>query len=115
MNKMIAYCGLSCTDCPAFIATQQDDDRERERVARRWSTGEKPLLPEEINCDGCLLDEGRLFVFCRGCPVRACGKEKGVATCGHCGEYPCDILEGLWKEIQAEDARATLDEIHRTL
>jgi hypothetical protein len=25
MDKMIAYCGLVCTDCDAYIATQAND------------------------------------------------------------------------------------------
>ncbi|MCK4356498.1 DUF3795 domain-containing protein [Candidatus Bipolaricaulota bacterium] len=25
MEKMIAYCGLICTNCPAYIATQKND------------------------------------------------------------------------------------------
>ncbi|MGB9718029.1 MAG: DUF3795 domain-containing protein [Thermoproteota archaeon] len=33
MSKLIAYCGLICSECPAFIATQRDDDAERKRVA----------------------------------------------------------------------------------
>lgn len=37
MEKMIAFCGLTCTECPAFIATQKDDDKERKKVAKVWS------------------------------------------------------------------------------
>jgi len=33
MNKMIAFCGLNCTECPAFIATRKDDDEERKKVS----------------------------------------------------------------------------------
>ncbi|GAF97750.1 unnamed protein product, partial [marine sediment metagenome] len=36
MEKMIAYCGLTCTRCPAFLATQQDDDSQRAQVAEMW-------------------------------------------------------------------------------
>jgi hypothetical protein len=34
MDKMIAFCGLTCTECPAFIATQKNDDKEREKVTK---------------------------------------------------------------------------------
>jgi len=37
MDKMIAFCGLTCTECPAFIATQKNDDKEREKVAKDYS------------------------------------------------------------------------------
>lgn len=29
MNKMIAFCGLDCTKCDAYIATQTNDDALR--------------------------------------------------------------------------------------
>lgn len=37
MDKMIAFCGLTCTECPAFIATQKNDNKEREKVAKDYS------------------------------------------------------------------------------
>lgn len=37
MEKMIAFCGIICTECPGFIATQRDSDEERRRVAESWS------------------------------------------------------------------------------
>jgi len=32
MDRIIAFCGLTCTECPAFIATWKDDDKERGKV-----------------------------------------------------------------------------------
>lgn len=33
MDKMIAFCGIVCSECPAFVATQKDDDAKRKEVA----------------------------------------------------------------------------------
>jgi Protein of unknown function (DUF3795) len=33
MSKMITYCGLVCSDCPTFLATQNDDDVARQETA----------------------------------------------------------------------------------
>jgi hypothetical protein len=33
MDKIIAYCGLVCADCPAYIATPANDREALERVA----------------------------------------------------------------------------------
>ncbi len=33
MKKMIGFCGINCSECPAFLATQNDDDIERKKVA----------------------------------------------------------------------------------
>jgi len=61
MNKMIAFCGLTCTECLAFIATRKDDDKERQKVAKVWSKEfNSDIKPEDINCDGCLEEESGL-------------------------------------------------------
>lgn len=36
MNQMIAYCGLVCTDCAAYKATQANDQAALEKVAAEW-------------------------------------------------------------------------------
>ncbi len=40
MDTIIAYCGLVCSDCPAYIATQAGDDDALERVAAQWRAEE---------------------------------------------------------------------------
>ena len=93
MKEMIAYCGLVCTSCPQFIATQNDDDVAREKAAKQIA--EKfgiYFKPEEINCDGCLSSGGRLIGFCNTCEVRKCGITQSVENCSACDEQPCDKL-----------------------
>ena len=34
MNRMIAFCGLDCEKCDAYIATKNDDQALREKTAR---------------------------------------------------------------------------------
>jgi len=34
MNKIVAYCGLVCSDCPAYIATQANDRAALERTVQ---------------------------------------------------------------------------------
>ncbi len=59
MEKMIAFCGIVCTECPAFLATQKDDDNKRKKVAEMWSKQFKSeIKPVDINCDGCLIENG---------------------------------------------------------
>ena len=53
-EKMIAYCGLVCTECPAYIATQADDKEALKRVAAQWSKDfNAPFTAEDCLCDGC--------------------------------------------------------------
>ena len=114
-EKMIAYCGIVCTDCRAFIATQRNDKKLKEEVVKAWSTEKEPLKPEDINCDGCLTTGQRLFKFCEVCRVRLCGREKGVKNCAHCREFPCEKLTGFWKAFNITEAKATLEEIRRRI
>ena len=87
MNKMIAFCGLDCEKCDAYIATKNDDQALREKTAKLWSElNNAPILPEHINCEGCRFD-GQKTIFCdRLCGIRQCALKRGVETCGDCPE-----------------------------
>lgn len=94
MGKMIAYCGLDCEKCDAYLATIHNDNALRERTARAWSElNQVPILPEHINCLGCR-QEGVKTVFCQSlCQIRPCALEKGVETCGGCPDMEhCQIV-----------------------
>jgi hypothetical protein len=109
MNVQIAFCGLRCTDCPAFIATASGNEALKQSLANTWSTPEQPIYPEQIHCHGChaLRDED-IIMFGKECAVRKCGLEKNLPNCAHCNEYPCQKLEMPFCLDPA--TRATLDE-----
>jgi hypothetical protein len=119
MDKIVAYCGLVCTDCPAYVATQADDRAALERVAAQWREeyNAPHITVESVICDGCLTDDGRKCSHCAECDIRACGVARGVANCAHCADYArqggCEKLEGFFGFVP--DARAVLDEIRRSL
>jgi len=115
MNKIIAYCGLVCTDCPAYIATQADDRAALEQMAARAREqfNAPDITVESAMCDGCLTNDGRKCGYCFECEIRACGVERGVTNCAHCAEYACEKLEGFFGS--APDAQGVLDEIRRSL
>lgn len=92
-KEMVAYCGLVCTNCPTFQATQNDDDAAREITALYYA--EKfgfDLMPEEINCDGCLADGEKLIAYCQSCTIRKCCTDKSLEHCAVCAEQPCEKL-----------------------
>ena len=115
MDKIIAYCGLVCTDCPAYIATQANDRTALERVAAQWREdyNAPDISVESIICDGCLRDDGRHCSHCFECEIRACGVARDLANCAHCPEYACEKLEGFFGIVS--EARATLEGIHSGL
>ena len=94
---MIAFCGLDCEKCDAYIATKNDDQALREKTAKLWAElNNAPILPEHINCDGCRVN-GRKTVFCENlCGIRQSALKKGVTTCGDCPEMDtCPTLKAV--------------------
>ena len=64
MRKTIAYCGLDCEKCDAYLATVNDDNALREITARLWSElNQVEITAEQINCEGCRTD-GLKTVYC---------------------------------------------------
>ncbi|WP_027365183.1 DUF3795 domain-containing protein [Desulfotruncus alcoholivorax] len=105
---MIAYCGLNCTKCEAYIATQNNDDVLRAKVAQDWSKAYNvPVLPEHINCTGCLADGVKTFYCEQMCEIRKCAKGKEFKTCADCNDYACSKLNEVFK--YAPDAKKELD------
>jgi hypothetical protein len=114
MEKMIAYCGIVCSECPTLQATQKDDDEARKQVAEMWSKQfELDLKPENINCDGCLTDSDRLFGHCYVCEIRKCSREKGLDNCAYCGDFACDQLSTFFNV--APHAQKSLEKIRANL
>lgn len=88
MRDMIAYCGLDCEKCDAYLATINDDQELREKTAKLWTElNNTSILPEQINCQGCRVN-GVKTVYCDSyCTIRQCALKKGVETCGACSEF----------------------------
>jgi hypothetical protein len=113
MQSIHAYCGLICSACPAYIATQADDQAALERIAakrrEKWNVPE--VTAESLICDGCMAG-GRLSGYCSTCEIRACGVARGVINCAHCADYACERLEGFLRRLPR--VQAVLDEISRS-
>lgn len=111
-KKMIAKCGLVCSECPAYIATQKNDDVLRAETAKKWSEMFKSdIKAADINCDGCPSDTGRLFNYCATCEIRKCAREKKVPTCAACPEYSCQKLDAFLTQVP--EARKVLEELRK--
>jgi hypothetical protein len=114
MKEIIAFCGLLCSECGAFLATKNNDDKKREEVAQLWSKEYgSDIKSEDINCEGCLSEGENIFNYCRVCEIRKCGKEKGVMNCAYCDEYTCEKLEKFFQMVPA--AKERLDKIRNKL
>jgi hypothetical protein len=102
MEEMVAFCGIVCTECPTYQATQKNDNKARAKIAKDWSKRYKhDFRTEDINCDGCLAVGKRQVGYCMACEIRKCGSDKKVVNCGYCVEYPCDKLSNFQTLVPA--------------
>lgn len=99
MKQLIACCGLDCEQCEARIATLNDDNNLRKKVAKEWGEmNQMEFQPEWINCMGCRTEGCKTYYCSDLCKIRHCVMEKGYNTCGECAELrTCSILGELAK------------------
>jgi len=111
MEKIIGICGISCTDCSAFKATQENDDSKRRQVAEEWSkTYHSEIRPDQIKCNGCLPDLG-IHQQLHVCEIRKCGIQRKAKNCAHCVDYKCERLSKFLENVP--DAEKILEETHK--
>jgi len=113
-SDSLAYCGLDCSKCGAYIAKQTGDYDLQKKTAARWSSADWTVTPEEVSCDGCGEKSGNLFKHCANCVVRSCAQNKGYGTCAHCEDYGCEKIKGML-DILDDYARDTLESIRASL
>jgi hypothetical protein len=115
MTLIIGVCGLICSDCQAYLATQSGDPAALEKVAAQWRQeyNAPNITVAGVACDGCL-PEGRKCAHCAECQIRACGLARNVANCAHCADYAsCPQIAGFFQMVPV--ARVTLDSVRATL
>ena len=76
-TRLIGVCGLTCSDCGAYLATKNNDEVLRAKTAEEWSKRYSvDLKPADIYCVGCIIPSGRHIGHCGECNIRACGQER---------------------------------------
>jgi hypothetical protein len=114
MKRIVAYCGLVCTDCDGHKATQEGDRKALEELAKKAKADYvMETTAEGCMCDGCLAGKGRKTSYCSTCQIRACALAKKVETCGHCTDYACEKLAKFL--TMATKAKPVLNAIHAAL
>ena len=112
-NPTHAFCGLDCSQCPAYIATQSNDIPKLTSLAAEWFDGSTDYTI--ILCDGCRsnLDDSHIMKWCSECPTRNCAMNRGLENCAYCDDYGCEKLLMVFE--QSPDAKTTLDRIRSLL
>ena len=112
--SQIAYCGLNCAECPAYLATLSGYEYSREKIAKEWSEiYNTDISSDDINCMGCKSREGIYFSHCYECSIRLCAVERSIATCADCAEYPCIDLKELLELVPV--AKQNLEKLRSDL
>jgi len=83
------YCGIYCGACS--IAMHGETGRADGFAA---CLGSVPT--GELVCGGCKSDT--VYAGCRTCSLRHCAREKNVAHCVDCADYPCKIYR-KWQSV----------------
>jgi hypothetical protein len=95
MAKILAYCGLDCGECEAYIASQKNDRAGLEATAKKWAAqfGGNLVTADACICDGCSTGERKSTAHCATCTIRLCASKREVVTCAHCADYGCATLQ----------------------
>ncbi len=96
MADLLAYCGILCSECPAYKATVANNDDMRRQTANEWSVMySADISPEQVNCLGCKSE--LRFAHCGMCEIRKCALVKKLDNCGLCASFACELLDPVFK------------------
>jgi hypothetical protein len=98
IQKMkIGICGDVCSECPRYIATQNNDTEALEKVAELWhrlKLRDKIVSPDELRCTGCSSELDCAF------RINTCKYLNGRNNCGECDFFPCEKIEEAFKKTE---------------
>jgi len=114
MAKQIAYCGFDCATCEVRVATVNNDDVLREKIAEEWKKryNSFDISTEMINCAGCK-GEGVLNKRCEYCEIRKCALQDNLETCAECENFEdCKFLKKVHQNVPEalENLRSLFDD-----
>ncbi|HOD53375.1 MAG TPA: DUF3795 domain-containing protein [Candidatus Cloacimonadota bacterium] len=93
-------CGLDCQICEARIATENNDNQLREKVAKEWSEMyQANIQPENVNCTGCM-KEGIKFAHCNECNIRSCVIDHKINHCAECSDFACEKIQSFMNMVE---------------
>ena len=91
---MIAFCGIDCSKCDSYLATQSGKYEELVKVAKKLSKLYRAdVKPEYVVCDGCKELKRHSFYCTNSCKMRKCCIEKAYDSCIECADFPCKELQ----------------------
>ena len=98
-NKFIAYCGIDCSKCDAYVATTTNDQELLAKTAKYWSElNGVTITPEALRCEGCRTDGIKTLYCSHMCKIKQCAQAKNYSTCGKCNSLEqCPMIASIAK------------------
>jgi hypothetical protein len=96
--NMIGACGDNCSFCPRYIATQNRNATDLEKVKELWvrlGLRHATFPARDLACLGCKPNDK-----CAYSELRACAHEKGIDNCGLCDAYPCKLINKAFERSE---------------
>ncbi len=101
-------CGIYCGACSIVM-------HGKTGRADRFAVCLGSVPKEDLACGGCKSDN--VYAGCSTCSLRRCARERGVAHCVDCADYPCKRYR-QWRSVakllpHSREAAANLEAIKR--
>ena len=95
---LIGVCGDHCSYCPRYIATENNNATDLEKVKELWvrlGLRDPAFHARDLACSGCKSNSK-----CAYPELRACAHEKGMDNCGLCDAYPCKLINTAFEKTE---------------
>ena len=93
----IGYCGDVCSECPRYIATQNNNLHAFEKTAILWhklGLRDSIVSPADLKCNGCSKE-----LDCAH-KINNCVHLNGKNNCGECDLFPCDTISEVFSKTE---------------
>ena len=93
-------CGDLCSECPRYIATQNNNVNELQKVAELWHKlgfRDSVVSTNEIKCSGCTKNNKCTY------GINTCQHIDKINNCGECGLFPCEKINSVFERTENLD------------
>jgi hypothetical protein len=109
-GEVVGVCGMLCSGCDMFAATQVGDVARIEALAREASAKYGiAIAADSMWCTGCRTHDGHKSWQTGECEIRACAIDRDLETCADCTHYTCEKLDAFLAGTADPGARERLE------
>ncbi len=99
-SVFISFCGDNCSECPRYVATQNNCTIRLHELAELWHRlgfRQEIVSIEEIRCNGCSKTKQCSY------NINTCEHVRDLNNCGECRHYPCGKIKVVFDKIDKVD------------